>query len=247
MSGLDRGQGLDLVSVAAIPVARPIASPRGLSRLAVRVSGAPSPTSLSFPPRQVLQGETLVIDREDPARIRSFGLPAEEARFAADLAPTPFLQSDDPEVRGLARQILGAENDAEKAAQKILDWVFRNLVKTPTVSVPNARDVLRDRRGDCNEHAVLYAALARAAGLPARVVAGTVYMPGENGSPGGFYYHAWNEVWLGDWVAVDPTFGQFPADATHVKLIEGGPEKHVALIGMIGKLGFEVEDFGPKP
>jgi len=42
-------------------------------------------------------------------------------------------------------------------------------------------------------------------------------------------------------VAVDPTFGQFPADATHVKLAEGGLDHDVSLIGVIGRLRFGVE------
>jgi transglutaminase superfamily protein len=249
MSGLDRSAGLDLVAAAAIPVARAIASPRTLSVLSLRVSGVPATAEtgevaagLSFPPRQVFEGGRLRIEREERSELRSYELPARESQFAPDLASTPFLQSDDQEVRKVSREALGGERDAAEAAEKLLDWVFRNLIKSPAVSVPNARDVLRDRRGDCNEHAVLYAALGRAAGLPARVVAGTVYMPGDDGSPGAFYYHAWDEVWLGRWVAVDPTFGQFPADATHVKLIDGGPEKHVALLAMIGKLELAVED-----
>jgi transglutaminase-like putative cysteine protease len=203
--------------------------------------GAGAEPALSFPPRQVFQAGRLRIEREDRSELRSYELPAREPRFAPDLASTPFLQVDDREVRERSREILGGEGDAEKAADKLLEWVFRNLAKSPVVSVPNARDVLRDRRGDCNEHAVLYAALGRAAGLPVRVVAGAVYMPGDGGSPGAFHYHAWDEVWLGRWVAVDPTFGQFPADATHVKLIDGGPEKHVALVAMIGNLELEVE------
>jgi transglutaminase-like putative cysteine protease len=68
-------------------------------------------------------------------------------------------------------------------------------------------------------------------------------MPGGLDLPGAFYYHAWNEVWLGAWVAVDPTFGQFPADATHVQLAEGGLEQDVSLIGVIGHLRFDVERF----
>ena len=92
-------------------------------------------------------------------------------------------------------------------------------------SIPNALQVLETRAGDCNEHAVLFAALARAVGLPARVVAGVVY------ADGAFLYHAWDEVWLGSgWLSVDPTFDQMPVDATHVKLVEGGPETHAALV-----------------
>ena len=90
--------------------------------------------------------------------------------------------------------------------------------------------MLASLRGDCNEHAVLFAALARAAGIPARVVAGAVY--GDDG----FYYHAWNEVWLDGWVSVDAVFDQMPVDATHVKLIDGGPEKHARIAEVVGRL-----------
>jgi len=69
-------------------------------------------------------------------------------------------------------------------------------------------------------------------------------MPADGDVPGGFYYHAWNEVWLGQWIAVDPTFEQFPADATHVVLVEGDPDKDVALIGVVGQLRLEVEEAG---
>jgi transglutaminase-like putative cysteine protease len=98
------------------------------------------------------------------------------------------------------------------------------------------------RAGDCNEHAVLFAALARAAGLPARVVAGVVYLDGA------FLYHAWNEVWLGDgWVSVDAALDQMPADATHIKLLTGGPETHATLAAVVGRLSIEVlADQDPK-
>jgi transglutaminase-like putative cysteine protease len=107
------------------------------------------------------------------------------------------------------------------------------------VTVPSAREVLGSRRGDCNEHAVLLAALARAAGIPARVIAGAVY------ANDGFYYHAWNELWLGAWVSADAVFDQIPADATHVKLIEGGLEQQMALAGIIGRLAFAVVEETP--
>jgi hypothetical protein len=56
-----------------------------------------------------------------------------------------------------------------------------------------------------------------------------------------FLYHAWNEVWTGaDWLSVDPAFDQMPADATHVKLITGGPETHAALMPVIGKLSLDL-------
>jgi transglutaminase-like putative cysteine protease len=119
----------------------------------------------------------------------------------------------------------------------LLHWTYTEIEKTPTVSLPTALEVLDSKRGDCNEHAVLFTALARAAGIPARVVAGVVYLDGA------FYYHAWSEVWLGQWVAVDPTFQQMPADATHVKFVEGGPEQHMTLLKVIGQIKMEVVEY----
>jgi len=61
---------------------------------------------------------------------------------------------------------------------------------------------------------------------------------------GDFYYHAWTEVWLGRWVSADAVFRQLPADATHVKLVEGGPEQQAALAATVGGLAFAAEEVG---
>jgi len=90
--------------------------------------------------------------------------------------------------------------------------------------------------GDCNEHAVLFAALARAAGVPARIEAGLVYLKGR------FYYHAWNAVFLERWITVDALMDQFPADATHIRFASGGPEKQLDLMGVIGNINLEILD-----
>ena len=74
------------------------------------------------------------------------------------------------------------------------------------------------------------------AGIPARVVAGAMYIDGA------FYYHAWTELWLGAWVTADAVFRQLPADATHVKPIEGGPDRHLELAGIVGELAFTAEE-----
>ena len=119
-------------------------------------------------------------------------------------------------------------------ARQINEWVHENIEKRVTVSVPSAVEVLETKRGDCNEHTVLYVALARAAGLPARTAAGLVYSGGQ------FYYHAWPEVYLNGWVAVDPTFGQFPADAAHLRFTIGGLARQMELIRLIGRLELDV-------
>ena len=77
-------------------------------------------------------------------------------------------------------------------AEQLTRYVNGLLEKKPTVSLPSAREVLRTKVGDCNEHTALYVAMARAAGIPARVAVGLVYVRGA------FYYHAWPEVYLNE-------------------------------------------------
>ena len=78
---------------------------------------------------------------------------------------------------------------------------------------------------------------ARAAGLPAREVAGLIYV---EGSQPGFYFHQWATVWLGEWVDVDPTFNQLPVDVTHIKLSEGDWFRQAKILPLIGRMKIKV-------
>ena len=49
-----------------------------------------------------------------------------------------------------------------------------------------------------------------------------------------------HEVWLDEWVAVDPTFGQVPADAAHIRFVIGGLARQVEILRLIGRLEIEV-------
>jgi hypothetical protein len=163
-------------------------------------------------------------------RTRVQGPPPE----SLELGATPLIQSDDPRILALAREIAAGSDNPTEVARRLNIWVYKNLEKDITLSVPSALQVLASRSGDCNEHTVLYVALARALGLPARTAVGLVHVRGS------FYYHAWPEVWLGYWVPVDPTLGQFPADASHIRFLNGGLARQVELIRLIGKLRLEV-------
>lgn len=187
--------------------------------------------------RQELHGDTLLVRRESGSQLNpTYTLPFRgTGEPAAELESTPLIQADDPEIITTARKITRGSTNPLEVAERINDWVYRELDKDITVSVPSARQVLAARQGDCNEHTVLFVALARAVGLPTRTAAGLVYLRGR------FYYHAWPEVWLGNtWVAMDPTLGQFPADAAHLRFIVGGLARQVELIRLIGQLKLEV-------
>ena len=186
--------------------------------------------------RQTLRGDTLIVRRENWAAVEpDFSLPYKLMDMREELEAEPLIQSDDPRIQREARQAVGRWlRDPKAAAQRLTTRVNRMLEKSVTFSVPSALQVLESRQGDCNEHTVLYVAMARALGLPARTAVGLVYL---NNS---FFYHAWPEVWLGEWVAVDPTFGQHPADAAHIRFVIGWLTQQVEIIRLIGRLNIEV-------
>jgi transglutaminase-like putative cysteine protease len=137
--------------------------------------------------------------------------------------------------------------DTRARAERLVREVNSLIEKKPTVSLPSALEVLRTRVGDCNEHTALFVALARSIGIPARINVGLAYVRGA------FYYHAWPEVYLDDgdghglWLPVDPTFNQFPADATHIRLARGGLDQQTAILPLIGRLQMQVVDVEVAP
>lgn len=187
--------------------------------------------------RQKLRVDTLTVTREAPSALAAvYQLPngARGSVMSVFLDPEPLIEVDNKEIVALATRLRGTDTDPRVVAERINKWLYDSLGKKITVGVPDALGTLRSRQGDCNEHTQLYVALARAAGIPARVAAGLAYVDGK------FYYHAWPEIWLERWVAVDPTFGQFPADASHLRFTIGGLGKQAELLRLMGALHIDV-------
>jgi hypothetical protein len=197
---------------------------------------------LSYPPeaevevdrdRQRLTGDLLTVTREktpDEAAVACGGPPP------ATLAATPYIQSNHRRI-GELRQTLVTERMSALAKVRILAaWVFNNLEKRPVLGIPDALTTLTSGRGDCNEHAALFAALARNAGIPTRIVAGVTFHEGA------FFYHAWNEVCIGDgWLSLDTTNNHIPADVTHIKFVEGETSEQIKIGALLGHLQIEVK------
>jgi len=232
--GLERA---DLVRAAAVVPDRIIPKPRELRQLKLELTGVTGEALDLSGDRQRWQEGQLTIVRESLHDLPAVGIPWTGADMVRDLQSSLLIQSDAPQLKGQAAEILGPERDGLTAVRKISSWVYRQVEKRPTLSIPSALEVWRQRVGDCNEHSVLFAALARAAGIPTRIVAGLLYADGS------FFYHAWNEVYLGRWVSVDATLDQVPADPTHVRLILGGPDRQVELVRVMGQLGIRVVDY----
>jgi transglutaminase-like putative cysteine protease len=164
-------------------------------------------------------------------------LPIADPAVTQWIQPTTFVQSDHPRIVAKAREIAGDEQDALKAVERLVTWVSDNMEPAFSARLTNALEVLDSLEGDCTEHSILFIALARAAGVPAREAAGLIYA--DYPEPG-FYFHQWATVWVGEWMDVDPTFGQVYADATHIKLSEGDLLEQVKFLPVIGQLSIEV-------
>ncbi|HDM10439.1 MAG TPA: transglutaminase domain-containing protein [Desulfobacteraceae bacterium] len=232
--------GRELYDIAAVVPDKKILRPRKVRILRVKVKGIPPKEIEPDPndPRQVLLGDILTVKRENLRAICSEG-PNTSAKLRSQLReylkPELNIESDDELIRAKALEITrGAENPMERA-RRCLRWIYVNVEKKPVIGIPSAAQTLKTLVGDCNEHAALLAALLRASGIPARVCAGLVYARGK------FFYHAWNEAFLGGgWISLDATLNQMPVDATHIKLVQGGLQKQMEILRVMGRLKLEV-------
>lgn len=151
------------------------------------------------------------------------------------LEPSPYVQSGHTDIIQQAAAIRGGQQDPAVIVRSLADWVHTRLEKRPVLGLPDALSTLRSGKGDCNEHAALFAALARASGVPTAIVAGVTLHKGA------FYYHAWNEVCLdGKWISLDTTVDQIPADLFHIRFGRGDMTEQLAIGGLIGKLHVEI-------
>jgi hypothetical protein len=242
LGAMAAGATQDLYDLAAVGVDKPLKDPSRVSFLKLRVKGL---TGTSFDvshldgDRQRFRDGVIEI-RKEPSPVSSgFVIPFEGHVEMTDfLLPELNIESDDEAVVKKATDIAAGQTDPITVSRKLMTWVYDHIEKRPVISVPSAVEVLRSRTGDCNEHATLLTALLRAVGVPSRLSVGLVYFRGK------FYYHAWTEAFLGRWVSMDATLNQMPTDATHIKLVSGGLDRQMEIIGLIGKLRLEVVDVG---
>lgn len=237
--GLDKLQEIDFYELSAITIAQKLQNPRKLSYLELSLDQIPPFLSVNGQQRQALTGNVLTVTKETPPFKASYTVPyrGKKKSLLHFLRPEMLIQSGDQEIVSVAKQIIKETIDPFLAAQMIMGWVFENLERVPTVSIPDAREILSHKKGDCNEHATILTALLRAVGIPARIVVGLVYKDGT------FYYHAWNEAYIDRWISMDATLRQMPVDATHIKLIEGGIEKQIQIIGILGSFTFTILNY----
>jgi hypothetical protein len=181
--------------------------------------------------RQSFDGNILTVQLES--------LPANSAQPCAGqdeaLESTPYIQSGNVIITGRSSKITENSGSAMEKIHILSDWIYENIEKRPVLGIPDAITTLNSGIGDCNEHAALFAALSRSAAIPTRVVAGVTFFEGA------FFYHAWNEVCIDDqWISIDTTRNQFPADVSHIKFVVGETQEQIRIGALLGKLQIEV-------
>jgi transglutaminase-like putative cysteine protease len=146
-----------------------------------------------------------------------------------------------------AKEAAGSETDPWKVAVALETYVHRVVtMKDFSQALATASEVARNPEGDCTEHAVYLAALARARKIPARVVVGLVYMPQSQT----FGCHMWTEVYIaGRWISLDGTLAKGGVGGGHLQLthssLAGGAAYNVffPVMQVVGRLKVEVLDW----
>ncbi len=189
--------------------------------------------------------------RDEGTRETHGALRGDAANMAPFLASSTMVDSDDRRIRRLAkRSVRSVEHPADQAdamRKFVTDYVTE---KGLDVGFATATEVARTRSGDCTEHAVLLAALARANGIPSRGVSGIIQVPsGPLGADGlkAFGYHMWTQVYIhGQWVDIDAAMRQTDCDVTHIALAlmplgdDGMLESIMGMFPLLGQLELEI-------
>jgi hypothetical protein len=226
----------DLAEIASIRSNVILDNPLKLERIKVEISGINTKDVHLKGGRQVLKDDVLTIQKEDMAKLYD-GVINTNTISDRFVRPEPFIESDHPKIMNLVKKIVTDNDTPFEKANKLMIWVNKNIEKRPVLSLPDALSTLINKVGDCNEHAVLLAALARASAIPARIEAGLAYLNGR------FYYHAWNLLYIGKWVTVDATFGQIPADVTHIRFSSGRLQQQLDIMNVIGRVKLKILSF----
>jgi len=175
---------------------------------------------------------TEIRNRIDPAATRPL-TDWERTALSRYLQPTTNVVIND-KVKALSASIVGGEKNPVLAARKIYDWTLQNVdywVKDPdhlkASPVGSTEYCLLSKTGNCTDFHSLFASLAMAAGLPTRIVYGSLLKPTLNGVEVDGSYHCWIQFyaprlgWLPLDVSLANIYGKpFPLTEKNKKLVE---------------------------
>jgi protein-glutamine gamma-glutamyltransferase len=179
-------------------------------------------------PRALTTADFQLVTRDPIATLSFFDLQSATAWRVADELPHAMRLSDsrlppdrNPRTIALAKQIMANAGSPTAFVQAVLakfrDEDYYYTLEPPRLERDSVDDFLfNTRRGFCEHFASAFTVMARAAGIPARIVTG--YQGGEYNPMGDYLVvrqsdaHAWSEIWIEDrgWVRVDPTAAVAP-------------------------------------
>ena len=234
--------GNDLLKELEIHTQLPIESPRDVSYLEIEIDNLRAANiDITAPNMEVLSLNPVIFALHNKPVAQGKQLAGEQKMAAADTAITgmsDYINPYDNRILRQARQIVGAEADTLAMAQALNQWVYSNVEKEKGLDIVRSVDVLRNLRGDSDEHTKLFTAFGRSLGIPTQIHLGLVYKEGA------FRYHSWPSVFAGGtWHDLDPFFGQNSADATHVILFRGDYDKLVELFRIMDFITLKIHTY----
>jgi hypothetical protein len=235
------GPVVDLLDAASVFLDRDLGPARNVDALVLELTGL-GDFKMPASHRQAIKPgkDSVRLELRRDFRVKE-ALPLTKEETARYTGTSPRLQCDEKSIIEQAKKIVGDEKDPFRAGRRIEAWVFKTLKKAYDSNSDTALQVLDHKAGACQEHALLFVSLARAAGVPAREVGGLAYVKAGQQAKPLFGWHAWAEFHDGrQWVSVDPTWHQVFVDGTHIKLSEGSRDQ--AWANIVGKLKVKVID-----
>jgi len=242
---------LDINSPAVLcfPVDRDIDSPQRLDRLVVKLSWEDIP----FDEFRLEDGRQRLLDRSvvgdgqsavvqivaPAATVDTATIPVEGEALARYLAETAFVKPNDPKILAAATEVVGDTTNALEAATVLSRWVFEYLKPEFIVETLSGPEVLAQARGKCSEYSTLFASMARAVGIPTRIVLGE-RMVGDS-----WMGHMWNEAWVGRWITVDASAHEVDGSLMLLKLIHSDSVEGTQRLrwSLTESLSISIEDF----
>ena len=188
---------------------------------------AVAPLTKDLRPEQTLKALTLTLKALGDNTLLSLGLPrtlratrqpqATDASAKHYLTGTLTLPVDHPQIAELLEdQPSFSSSTIQQLSAGLIDLTRSNLAYAEHRPAGSVLRALERGYGECVDFADLLTTLARSQNIPTRTVYGIAYstLP----TPG-FRFHAWNEILFEEhWHALDPTWNQIVADATHISL-----------------------------
>ena len=237
--------------VPKIPLKQPLKATRAVYRLKMKdVSAGLIEIPQTDMQRVLAKGKDYLdveVTRQSKEKLAGAKARPIPQEFKTYLRSSPYLDWKAPSVTAAAKQVAGDSAKPWELAQALWKYVDQTIfIKNLEVYFAPASKVLASHQGDCTEHAVLLAALARARGLPSRVLTGLTQVRRDGRDI--FGYHAWTEVWIdGKWISLDAALQQAPVDVSHIALAvsavnDADPMADVAggLIRVLGNLQIQL-------